>query len=275
MIICHDRKFVFVHVPKNGGTSIRKLIKEAVPNSTQYQAQVVRLPITGEEADLSHLTMKQVRVNYPDIFDILLAFESFCIVRCPQSRFKSAMAQYITNYLCDELASYNSAHLDDVAKNICSKLSGSHNESRSVELVHFVPQVEFIFDQGVQVVEHLFCLEDGLAIDDFLRLRLGALGSFREVKENQKTMVKEGYLYTSVALLARFLPTSWVSSSIRKYLKNLYRKPIDAVSDIPFNDWIASSEIRAFCNDFYAEDFTLYKTVQFVRKKELANFNET
>ena len=67
MTICHERKLIFIHIPKNAGTSIIKAM--------------------GVENMLIDKTIKQYKENYDEYWD---KYKKFTVVRDPIDRFISA-----------------------------------------------------------------------------------------------------------------------------------------------------------------------------------------
>lgn len=156
MIICEAQKFAFVHIPKNGGTSIRKALSEFVHDPRFEAGRVVDLQGKGQ-LDHVHIPLFLLEALYPDAMDKLQSYRSFAVIREPYSRFQSALNQWAKNVRKERLmdlpeskvAEYVALHL----------LNDGIQERTSPSLIHFLPQTAFTFLKGKQVVDLLVPFE--------------------------------------------------------------------------------------------------------------------
>ena len=93
MIVSDRARFVFVHNPKAGGTSIRRRLApldDATPPFWMF-AFSLRL---GRRIDRAHIPLDDVARAYPQTFDKILAYRSFTFVRNPYGRAVSAFGEW-------------------------------------------------------------------------------------------------------------------------------------------------------------------------------------
>jgi hypothetical protein len=130
MIINKTNRFAFVHIPKCGGTSVRKVLDTF--NEWSYLGN----PWIGETKKLgtvhfSHLPLQALRILFPEDLELVLKYESFALVRDPYERFfskSSVIKSEIGNpEVMDFIASYYK-HDIELYKSICSR-KGSNNSS--------------------------------------------------------------------------------------------------------------------------------------------------
>ena len=88
MLICHAPAFVFVHVPKTGGSSITAALRDGLTQT--YSGRAV-----GQETH-QHFTYERTRAMFPAVTD---AHFSFLFVRNPWDRMVAMMACYYGDLL--------------------------------------------------------------------------------------------------------------------------------------------------------------------------------
>jgi len=156
MIISNTGNFAFVHIPKNGGTSVRKALSQYGEDPRFTSGRVTEVPQIGP-LDHVHIPLSLLKDLYPDALDEIRARPSFAIVRDPYTRFQSALNQWAKNVKKERLmdlpqqkvAQYAKLHLED----------RDPHENMSPSLIHFLPQTEFIFLDNTQIVDLLVPFE--------------------------------------------------------------------------------------------------------------------
>jgi hypothetical protein len=88
MIINHEKRFVFIHNPKVGGTSIRKLFLDQAPVDDRYHA---RGTIDGVVFDTSHIPVSHWTDELVEAY--VNGYYFFGIIKDPVDRFKSALSE--------------------------------------------------------------------------------------------------------------------------------------------------------------------------------------
>lgn len=92
MIINQAHRFVFIHIPKCGGSSIRYLFEEH--NEWPHTGINAKLETpTHGIVDHHHIPLFTLRELFPDSFEQVCEFESFAIIRNPFDRFFSSVQQ--------------------------------------------------------------------------------------------------------------------------------------------------------------------------------------
>src|SRR5215468_7000541 len=96
MIICDDRQFAFVHIPKCAGTSIRRALRQADTTGEAF-FRIADHPVMGL-VHLAHLTLADLAEHYPDTLAQIARYRSMAIVRDPVERFYSAVFQRLREF---------------------------------------------------------------------------------------------------------------------------------------------------------------------------------
>ncbi len=257
MIISHKHKFVFVHIPKCAGTSIRTQILKSDPDATAL-GKPGEHPVLGT-IDYGHIALDLLRQHFPDHDRDLRAFQSFAVVRDPLERFGSALRQVLWQYEerpmtlipPEELRQKTLEMLDRIAAEI---------DAPSAPFIFFARQDSFIFDQGEQVVDHLIPLP---LVSDFITYMAQRTGTPMDsgMRANQNVNLRfkgvGALAYKVNGFLRARLPLG-LHTAIRKAALGVLAAKEDAaqasgVLDLP--------EVRAFVETHYQRDIALYAAV--------------
>lgn len=92
MIISHKHKFVFIHIPKCAGSSIRRRLLELDPDAESYWDREWDHRL-GRYVDCAHMPLADLVVR-PELTGPLQEYFVFTVIRNPYSRFRSALAEY-------------------------------------------------------------------------------------------------------------------------------------------------------------------------------------
>ena len=92
MILSDEKRFVFVHIPKCAGSTIRFWLKDRVPFDTRFQSYITVNGLGSRHG--AHLPLGVLHDHFPDAFDKVRHYRSIAVIRDPVSRFHSAFAQY-------------------------------------------------------------------------------------------------------------------------------------------------------------------------------------
>jgi hypothetical protein len=135
MIICDKEKFIFIHIPKNAGTSMSKNLLLKYPSGNILWGTERKGKNIG--IDKGHL-YNYVIGNYINS-NILKGYRTFCIVRNPYNKVYSAW-----NYLRSR---YKYGNVNEFIKN---KLNESFIYGLEIikddARVHYRPQYTFVYD---------------------------------------------------------------------------------------------------------------------------------
>lgn len=156
MIASPIHRFVFLHVPKSAGTSIRIAIKEAFSRD----ASLIEGWGIEDGVDLAHLLPPCLGKRYPMVYDLLgeEGTRSIAVIRDPLSRVLSAYREHCFQYSdhpsgCATLSDY----LDRIEEG-CYRSGGDDAHV----FIHGAPQHEFLVDRKRLLVRHLLRLDDPL-----------------------------------------------------------------------------------------------------------------
>ena len=162
MIICPEQGFVFVHIPKCAGSSVRSQIVKCDPAHIA-RGDMSDHPVLGQ-IDLGHIPLSQMREHFPEDYAYVRDLPAFAVVRDPLDRFGSALRQVLWQYEQrpmtlippDELREKTLRLLDDIEAEI---------DNPSYRLIFFARQTEFVFDGEDRLVDHLIPID---LVADFL-----------------------------------------------------------------------------------------------------------
>lgn len=158
MVISDAQKLAFCHIPKNGGSSVRRYFLEIWPGARSHSGVHPVEALGGGVRDLTHLTVGEAR----DWYDERLVDQGYTVisvVRPPLPRLRSALFQYLRVVHPDErdfLSTEKSlAFLETVSlEEVFERSETDHT------CIHFRRQTSFVADvPGAQrdliALEHL------------------------------------------------------------------------------------------------------------------------
>jgi hypothetical protein len=158
MIVCNERKFVFIHNPKAAGTSFRKVIEQYHDHHRRFWG-LVQDPFLQAQVDLAHLRSWELAIVAPSLFERLAEFRSLVFVRHPARRFISACFEYFHNFVPE--AGFGTLDVDGQRRLIHGLIETTLNHRLVISdarYVHFSPQKWFIFLGVRRIVGHVLPL---------------------------------------------------------------------------------------------------------------------
>jgi hypothetical protein len=257
MILSDRYRFVFIHIPKCAGTSVRQAILPYHDTDSWFLKTVETHPDLGE-IDFRHLPLKLLRDLDHEAFEKLTHYEAYALLRDPFQRFRSAMAQRAKMYLGKEFAQLNDHDIRTEIENVITYLQ---SEPRVIapDFIHFSRQSEFVQINGERLVQNIYPVEK-------LDLLVAALGQHigtdgLEVRHANKTTVFrhpqfKHIMYSGSALARRVLPTS-LHETLRRSARRVLMKPGNTVQLSVFDE----AYVQNFIRTYYAEDILLYQEV--------------
>ncbi|MEM9044376.1 MAG: sulfotransferase family 2 domain-containing protein [Pseudomonadota bacterium] len=157
MIIASKYNFAFVHIPKNGGSSIRDQLAGYDELNHRFFG-VGTHPVLGRYYP-SHVPMQQLASIFPDDYALLKEQESFAIYRDPRDRFFSSFAQRCREHLKAFPQELTDRQINDDFDTIIDHLE-TNSDFPGFEFAHFARQSDFIFNGDERVVDHIYDLND-------------------------------------------------------------------------------------------------------------------
>ena len=168
-MISHDRRCIFIHIPKCGGTSIENLIWPRPEDRTEanlWMGFISKYRNKYQTGGLQHLLASQVREEVG--LDIFNYYYKFAIVRNPWDRIVSQFAYMQTR---PDL-------MDFIGMQPDTEFKAYLNLIQAKQHVQWMPQTDFILDQdGTLLVDKIGRLES--LEEDFIEI-FRILGICRE-----------------------------------------------------------------------------------------------
>lgn len=266
MIICPTQRFVFLHIPKCAGSSVRRQILGCDPDHIEL-GRVGRHEDLGR-IDYGHIPLDLLRQHFPDYNTPVRNLDAFAILRDPYARFGSALRQVLWRYEKrhmtlippDELREMTLRMLDRVAVEI---------ETPSHQLIFFIRQGRFVFDEGRQVAQHLIPLD---LVPDFIAYLSRRTGTEMEpeARANQNVDLKVKGRLGALAFRANHLLWTMLPAGLHREIKTAALRVLSTDQSAAEAGGIQNlSEVRDFVTEYYAEDIRLYDTVM-ARRAEIA-----
>lgn len=260
MILSDKHHFVYLHIPKCAGTTIRMRLTRGEASFDRRFSDYVELPGTGQYHG-AHLTLKMLRDHFPTEYDKVKAYDSVTVMRDPLVRFSSAFSQYQREFY-GRNSDLLSPEMMRVELKILQERLQDGLQTEDTKLMHFLPQADFIELNGEKIVDTVYPLEKIDILAEKIRVRFGLLNLPSSENQRRKVRIK------SLAKPLHFA---------KKFSRNLLPAPVykilhqSAVATLTdaHNSSAASvsNQIRDFVEEYYARDFALYKKTQEIFNK--------
>jgi hypothetical protein len=161
MPVSHEKRIVFVHIPKNAGTTVTRIlgIEHTIDNLIGFQnGEEIKMVVGGNSCTLQHLTYSQILNLHPD----LKAYTAFAVSRNPYDRMVSVykMQQLFKNRHQLHKPDYS---FMDLLESIYYNWDRIINPSDigQINTCHFVPQ--HFYTENIPVVLRFENLDKGMS----------------------------------------------------------------------------------------------------------------
>jgi hypothetical protein len=257
MFISHKNRFVFVHIPKCAGTSVRAHLQNLNVSGDRYE-EISMHPELGKIAE-AHLPLSILRQYFPQEFAAVCDYQSFAILRDPMDRFPSSMSQHLDNFGSRSSAEVSKSelfqHVDAAIMGIESQKDGI----LPLELTHFQKQSGFVSEGGRRIVDNLYKIE---SMESFWRDLNEVLGLETETTPHAP-ILNEALVYRN-PLIQNFALS--IAPVLAKYLRPIIsrnfalwaKEKMLVPRDDRWSELFNSSDIRNFVSSYYEEDMALY-----------------
>jgi hypothetical protein len=267
MIINEAHRFVFVHIPKCAGSSIRKMFT-GYNQWTQIGPRKIRETPTHGTIDHAHIPLFMLRELYPDNFEQVCSFESFALVRNPFDRFFSSVQQKMRmDLLRNNQATrlFSDTEITSEIENVVAYLSTLPDSPHQLphNYIHFQRQVDYIFLNDVRIVKHVFCLRN---LDQFFNTIKEKTGIVRPVltdsdKERNSNQSRSYRNNLSKMIDTAFKPIRDNLSKVTPYsIRKLYRLATKAPTSNAYTRYLNPS-VRKFIESYYKKDIELFDSL--------------
>jgi hypothetical protein len=253
MLLSDELKFIFVHVPKCGGTSLRNSLGDMPGVGNPIAVPAAAMPFTN---DRNHLQMRHLKAYYPDTFAKFERYDSFAIARDPVSRFPSSLVQHHKMFHEGRFEALSLGDVRDLTAQIVARLKAG-DAAHDKRLIHFERQTSFTHLDDEQIVANVFRLNnlDGLA-GEVARRTGYAIPSLNDTNK------AHAFRSAPARALRLAVPRS-AKAVLRRHLPLSAKRAIDRVFFRPvlgdkMRDAILTPKVRAFIEDFYERDFELH-----------------
>jgi hypothetical protein len=235
---------LFIHIPKCAGTSIEVALGVAngYPNIGFEPTSTAAHPSRLFGAGLQHLTLREIRQDYPDVI-AMPGLWSFSIIRDPVDRFVSHFVwkrhrfrdvrpdENELNALLEEIELLIGLSRGiDIFRWPFSGVAFRENDTLSFPLDdirrHYLPQCSFLFDHGATPIDAIYPIEALRSLEADLQRR-GAI---------------EGSLPQRMVGIASKALRQMIPANAERAIKNIYRH------DMRLHDYVLGvSKVRGFC----------------------------
>lgn len=193
MIVSHKHEFIFIHVPRTGGSAVREaLIPFAGVDPFWHSKEIPQ--IGPGRHDMAHILARDWR--YFPLLSKNRHFFIFAVKRNPYKRFVSAYFQGF------EFMEKKNRSFDWLQEDINARMPDTLRELRRaghrVNTIHLVPQTDFIFD-GRKCLADIVIRQESLIED--LKVISSISGIEISIKKRNVTPLKEQPLILSQSLV--------------------------------------------------------------------------
>jgi hypothetical protein len=268
MIISPRHGFVFIHVPKCAGTSVRTQIAAYDPDHISL-ANTGNHPVLGR-IDFGHVPLTLLREHFPEHYSYLKRLPAFAVVRDPLTRFGSAFRQHLWQYEQTPMTMVDPKVLRERILTAIDHVA-AELDAPSRKMIFFSRQSDFVYDNDQRLVDHLVPIENVGDFIAYLAVKTGAPMD-PERRSNQNVDLKAKWLGPAAFrvndILRRNLPQH-LHARIKDAAVGLLatRKSAAETSGI-----LDLPEVRDFVAEAYVSDFELYRRAQEEAPDLLAGF---
>ena len=266
MLINHDHRIAFLHIPKCAGTTVRR------PLEPLNQWEAAGPPWRREHPELglldfAHLPLAVLRDFFPGAFASVVEYRSFALVRDPYSRFASSVSERIRWDGGALLARLSRAELKKSLDTSIGYLSRQDSSLCCLPpgYIHFQRQRDYIVLDGEPVVDAVYPVERVARLREKLSACLGADGVKLTESAPSARQVNAALMYRYEGLRRTHRVVAPLMARLRRVLPAPTSRRIDdwmyVHRDEGARSLFDSDHVRDFVSSYYADDLELYARV--------------
>ncbi|MGD8914417.1 MAG: sulfotransferase family 2 domain-containing protein [Candidatus Thiodiazotropha sp.] len=266
MIINDTHRFVFIHIPKCAGTTVRERLRPYDESLGAFSSRLDRNPELGL-IDYVHIPLFILRQHFPTIYEKIRDYDSYTVIRNPISRFPSSFSQHLKMYGKTQIRLMSQR---DVRKelNIIMKDLQRHsrdNDYLPYKYIHFQRQSDYIYDQGSAVVKNIFDISDVSALIQQISDRHG-IRIINKADDLSQHKANEGLVYKNIFTktlteISKMIFRPFISIEVMDKVKNASREFLYTPRDIKLKEVFESREVYDFVEEYYKSDILLYQEI--------------
>lgn len=271
-MIINDRfRFVFVHIPKCGGTSVRNALSRFDDRNSFYFLRALSDHKEIGRLDYAHIPLKLLESYFKDDFECVKKYSGFAVFRDPYARFPSSLAQRLMMFKGQKLELLSRGEvkreIDEVIKYITHE--SPYVPITNPEFIHFSRQIDYVEIDGNRLIERIYPIEH---IDDLL----SDIESITGVRINKTARIGERLTYKIKGLetVADLVQRSLISILPRYAWRPVFSFAKQALnfsnlldrSPRAHGELFDSKYVSEFISDFYKGDFAIYGKINAEQK---------
>lgn len=264
MIVNHEHRFAFVHIPKCAGTSVRTSLQVFDSLKGQFTDRVSRHPVLGE-LDCVHIPLFILRDYFEAEFEAIRDYWSFAVIRDPFSRFASSISQRLRMYSALPIQKRSLREIETYIDESICYLSQRDAGAQLLppEYIHFQRQTDYVQLEGEQVVDALYTVDNIGSLLNEVSQRVGrSVTSAKEpvAARANRTVVFRNDLLRHIFVNARPL-TNQIGKALPEGTKQLIRDRVYVPRDQRLKKLFATDRVLEFINEYYERDIALYQKI--------------
>jgi hypothetical protein len=252
MIIDDEHRVAFVHIPKCGGTSVRRQL--AAFDSCQGFFYDRRDHEALGRLDYCHIPLAFLAAHFRAVFDKVAAYRAFALVRDPHSRFVSATFERLALFGGVRRTTATVSEALQEAERTMDWLS-QHEAFCDPAYIHFARQIDYVALDGRRIVENVFAVEDMAAFGAEIARLTGA--PFDPDRRENANFASPSRLLTLLHVAKPLYSRLTTWSQREAILKALRRWKLQTPDSL-YEAFRRNRRIADFVESYYAEDFALH-----------------
>jgi hypothetical protein len=267
MIISNKHSFVFVHIPKCAGTTVRSPLKAFDDCNGAYTGRVDNHPDLGN-LDYVHIPLFTLKEYFEGEFKSIKDYWSFAVVRDPFARFGSSVSQHLKKYSDRPLHKCSPIDIKIAIDSSIDYLSRQPRDNHCLppEYIHFQKQIDYIELNSEQLVDSLYTVNE-------IDLLLEEVGKYVGQSLNQDCKKETAVTRANQSIVFRNDVLRWITETARpltnqislflpKSAKRYIRDTIYVPRDERMKAMFSAGYVQDFVRSYYVEDIALYKKVE-------------
>lgn len=267
MIIDHDHRIVFIHIPKCAGTTVRRFLQPYDSYKGLFTSNVGKHPDIGM-LDYFHIPLFTLKAFFPEQYEAVQQYWSAAVIRDPYDRFASSVSQRINMYGGKKIQDMTEKEIDAEISD-CIKYLKSNDVPYKLlppDYIHFQRQIDYIFLDGKRVVENVYTTNSVDSLVASLVDKIGVAnvdsldGQDVGKKENQVMLYRNDLVRFFVKILRpiarfvfRFFPRKWVDG---------IRRGVYIERDRKIGNVFGQAYVKDFVKDYYSGDISFYQEIK-------------